>query len=54
MWTDAAFAAAIVRSEDSISYSLRSRDDREDVSAMAKKFGGGGHRNAAGFRVPRA
>ena len=33
-------------------WSLRSRDDREDVSAIAAKFGGGGHRNAAGFGVP--
>jgi len=33
-------------------YSLRSRDDRADVSEIAKKFGGGGHRNAAGFGVP--
>lgn len=29
-------------------YSLRSRGDF-DVSAIAKKFGGGGHKNAAGF-----
>jgi oligoribonuclease NrnB/cAMP/cGMP phosphodiesterase (DHH superfamily) len=50
---DAAFAAAIVRGGQTISYSLRSRDDRADVSAIAKKFGGGGHRNAAGFKVPR-
>lgn len=33
-------------------YSLRSHDDRMDVSEIAKKFGGGGHRNAAGFGVP--
>ena len=31
--------------------SLRSIGDY-DVSAIAKKFGGGGHRNAAGFEVP--
>lgn len=30
-------------------WSLRSMDDREDVSAIASQFGGGGHRNAAGF-----
>lgn len=52
-WPDADFAAAIVRGEHTITYSLRSRDDRADVSAIAKKFGGGGHRNAAGFKVPR-
>jgi oligoribonuclease NrnB/cAMP/cGMP phosphodiesterase (DHH superfamily) len=32
--------------------SLRSLDDRKDVSDFAKKYGGGGHRNAAGYRVP--
>lgn len=32
-------------------FSLRSRDDLEDVSKIAKAFGGGGHRNAAGFIV---
>lgn len=52
-WPDARFAAAIVRGEQSISYSLRSQDSRADVSALAKKLGGGGHRNAAGFKVPR-
>lgn len=29
--------------------SLRSKDDLEDVSKIAKRFLGGGHRNAAGF-----
>ncbi|GGD74013.1 DHH family phosphoesterase [Croceicoccus mobilis] len=52
-WPDACFAAAIVRGELTTSYSLRSTDDRADVSAIAAKFGGGGHRNAAGFKVPR-
>lgn len=33
-------------------YSLRSRDDRMSVSEVARKFGGGGHRNAAGFGAP--
>jgi oligoribonuclease NrnB/cAMP/cGMP phosphodiesterase (DHH superfamily) len=31
--------------------SLRSDDDRIDVSAIAKSYGGGGHRNAAGFEM---
>lgn len=31
--------------------SLRSRIDGPDVSIIAKSFGGGGHRNAAGFGV---
>lgn len=30
-------------------YSLRSADDREDVSVIAKRLGGGGHRNASSF-----
>lgn len=32
-------------------YSLRSEDSRADVSEVAKRFGGGGHRNAAGFEI---
>ena len=52
-WPDARFAAAIVRGEQAITYSLRSQDNRADVSALAKRLGGGGHRNAAGFKVPR-
>lgn len=48
------FAAMIVRGPKGITYSLRSRDDRADVSEIAREFGGGGHRNAAGFKVPRS
>jgi hypothetical protein len=33
-------------------YSLRSSDGGVDVSEIAKRFGGGGHRNAAGFKLP--
>jgi oligoribonuclease NrnB/cAMP/cGMP phosphodiesterase (DHH superfamily) len=33
-------------------FSLRSTDEGLDVSAIAKEYGGGGHRNASGFRVP--
>lgn len=32
-------------------YSLRSTADGVDVSKIAKRFGGGGHKHAAGFRV---
>lgn len=32
-------------------FSLRSTDDGLDVSEIAKQYGGGGHRNASGFRV---
>lgn len=33
-------------------YSLRSTDAGLDVSLIAKAYGGGGHRNASGFRLP--
>lgn len=33
-------------------FSLRSRGDGLDVSAIAAAYGGGGHRNAAGFQMP--
>lgn len=33
-------------------FSLRSLDEKQDVSVIAKLYGGGGHRNAAGFKVP--
>src|ERR1700676_3718769 len=39
------------RSDGMIQFSLRSEDRRVDVSEVAKKFGGGGHRNAAGYQV---
>ena len=32
-------------------YGLRATDDGVDVSEVAKQYGGGGHRNAAGFTV---
>ena len=32
-------------------FSLRSTNEGADVSEIAKQFGGGGHRNASGFRV---
>ena len=34
-------------------FSLRSTDEGVDVSQIAKQYGGGGHRNAAGFTVAR-
>lgn len=33
-------------------FSLRSTQEGEDVSAIAKQYGGGGHKNASGFTVP--
>lgn len=37
------------RPDGKVMHSLRSTDKGRDVSEIAKKFGGGGHRNAAGF-----
>lgn len=34
-----------------ISVSMRSKGDRLDVASVARLFGGGGHRNAAGFKI---
>lgn len=34
-------------------FGLRSSDTGVDVSQVAATYGGGGHRNASGFRVPR-
>lgn len=42
-------AAWFIRQDGKKQWSLRSTDKGVDVSEIAKKFGGGGHRNAAGF-----
>ncbi len=47
------FAACYWNHAHGTTYSLRSRDDGMDVSEVAAKYGGGGHRGAAGFRVAR-
>lgn len=46
------FAACYQDSTDHRYFSLRSNDAGIDVSEIAKRYGGGGHRNAAGFKVP--
>lgn len=46
------FAACYWDTPDGRSFSLRSTDSGQDVSTVALQYGGGGHRNAAGFRVP--
>jgi len=51
---DAPFVACYSDQGKARGWSLRSRDDRADVSDIARKFGGGGHRNAAGFGTPLA
>lgn len=48
------FAAVYVETATDVIWSLRSRaPDGVDVSEIAKRFGGGGHKHAAGFTVPR-
>ena len=47
------FAAMYMDVEDKRVYSLRSKDDGIDVSLIAKKFAGGGHKHAAGFSVEK-
>ena len=46
------FAASFTVFENNIMWSLRSRSDF-DVSAVAQKYGGGGHAQAAGFKTQR-
>lgn len=45
------FAVMYFDTEDKRVYSLRSAEDGVDVSEIAKLFGGGGHKHAAGFSV---
>ena len=47
------FAASYYDSPKVRAFSLRSRPEGVDVSAIAKLYGGGGHAHAAGFAVPR-
>lgn len=49
---DAPFVASFTVMKNGHIWSLRSREDF-DVSAVAKKFGGGGHKQAAGFKTAR-
>lgn len=50
---NADFAATYYDTENHRVFSLRSTDNRTDVSLVAANYGGGGHRNAAGFKVDR-
>lgn len=45
------FAACYWDTPDGRVFSLRSREGGMDVSEIAKQYGGGGHKNASGFRV---
>lgn len=52
IFPEAMFAASWFRRGDGmVQYSLRSEDGRMGVSEIAKRVGGGGHRNAAGYQV---
>ena len=51
-YPDAPFVASFTEFEDITMWSLRSKEEF-DVSAIAKQFGGGGHKNAAGFKIAR-
>lgn len=46
------FAACYFDLPEGRVYSLRSHEGGIDVSEIAKKYGGGGHKGAAGFRLP--
>lgn len=46
------FAACYIDTPHGRSFSLRSTATGLDVSEIAKAYGGGGHRNASGFRMP--
>lgn len=50
---EAPFAATVNHRASTVGYSLRSEDHRLDVSKIAQRYGGGGHRNAAGFSIPK-
>ena len=47
------FCALYFETDDSRIYSLRSAENGIDVSEIAKKFGGGGHYHAAGFKIKK-
>ena len=48
------FAASWQERDGLIHYELRSREGGADVSVIARLFGGGGHKHAAGFSAPKA
>lgn len=51
MAQDEPFAACYWDTPEGRVFSLRSTEDGIDVSAIASMYGGGGHKNASGFRV---
>lgn len=51
LYPDAPFVASFTIMKNGTMWSLRSRPEF-DCSEVAKKYGGGGHKNAAGFKTP--
>jgi len=51
---DEAKAIAVIKENDdgTVKVSLRTTQDKVDVSRLARFFGGGGHKKAAGFTIP--
>jgi len=49
LFPSASFVATFHEADGIRKWSLRSEDKRTDVGALCKRYGGGGHRNAAGF-----
>ncbi len=47
------FAACYWDTAEGRTFSLRSSEKGIDVSEVAKRYGGGGHKNAAGFSIPK-
>ena len=45
------FAATFFYDGEGYVFSLRSDDNGLDVSEIAKQYGGGGHKHAAGFKL---
>lgn len=50
--TGCPFAATYIDTPNGRMFSLRSAEDGVDVSEIAKLYGGGGHKHAAGFKRP--
>ena len=49
--SDSSFSAVYQDDAEYRTFSLRSIEGGEDVSLIAKQYGGGGHKHASGFRV---
>ena len=47
------FAVSYFDSKDERTFELRSSENGIDVSEIAKQFGGGGHKHAAGFKAKK-